>query len=105
MPLRIRLRTEMWPRPSTSGTNKRFEDEFLCALTLLWKGQDHQLIHRPPKTVVFCAPTNKVVQTLLSSFVRDGWTKNELVVVGSQHTVLPEILEYCLTTASTVFAS
>ena len=75
---------------------QKFEDELLRALELLKKGQARQLIHRPPQTVMLCAPTNKAVQTLVSSFVRDGWTKNELVVVGSQHTVMPEILEYCL---------
>ena len=75
---------------------QKFEDELLRARELIEKGQARQLIHRPPQTVMLCAPTNKAVQTLVSSFVRDGWTKNELVVVGSQHTVMPEILEYCL---------
>ena len=70
--------------------------ELQRAKKLLRTGQIGQLIKRPAQTVMLCAPTNKAVQTLVSRFISDGWTKNELVVVGSQHTVLREIREHCL---------
>ena len=46
--------------------------------------------------IMLCAPTNKAVQTLVSRFIDEGWTKNEIVVVGNAATVKPEITEFCL---------